>query len=336
MTPIRTNKPLFFNLDGEPLTGKIYIGQPNTDPRTSPKTVTFEDSGGAQFTASQPLTTIFGRVVYNGKPIVHLIDGEYSLLMFDSAGAQVDYTPSITPPTGGDTGGTDFSEVARVGLTLGDIKTFDVSVSESVRNIGKATAQDELGADWIVVSNTGNPADDIDLIDFENGLQGQRLNNVTYRNDVTQTGTFLYDAPQTIVSTSDATSYRNTWTNVDISSAVPDEASSAIVRVRLEAQYPTSTISNTIGVFANVRKSGSSATNNFNNSIGIDENRTDANSRVESGFVSEITVPLDPGVSSDFDIYVLVNDPTFLANNTSPALYINVMGYTVNYEDVAS
>lgn len=179
MTPIRTNKPLFFNLDGEPLNGKIYIGQPNADPRTSPKTVTFRDSGGSEFTAKQPLETVDGRVVYNGKPIVHLIDGEYSLLMFDSAGTQVDYTPSIAPASGSG-GAVDFSEVTRVGLTLDEIKAFDVSVGETVRNVGNTSAIDGDGSYWLAVSNTGTPGDDETLLDFANGLQGRVIQSQPY------------------------------------------------------------------------------------------------------------------------------------------------------------
>ncbi len=182
MTPIQSNKTVFFNRDGEPLNGTIYIGQPSTDPRTNPKTVTFRDAGGTTFTASQPLKTISGRVVYNGLPITALVDGEYSLLMLDSVGDQVVYDPSITESGGGDAEG--FAELIRVGLTLDAVKEFDVSVGESVRSVGKTLATDGLGADWLAVSNTGNPADDVDLIDFANGLQGRRNESFLYNSDI--------------------------------------------------------------------------------------------------------------------------------------------------------
>ena len=198
MTPIQTNKPVFFNSSGEPLNGTIYIGQPDADPRTSPKTVTFRDSGGSTFTASQPLTTINGRITYNGKPIVALVDGEYSMLVFDSAGVQVDYSRSVND--GGTTGGGigDFSEVTRVGLTLSEVKAFDVAVGEAVRSIGKVSATDNLGADWLVISATGGSGDDIDLIDFVNGLQGSRIKNVVYSNGVSEQiidGSFKPESP---------------------------------------------------------------------------------------------------------------------------------------------
>lgn len=176
MTPIETDKHVFFDDSGELLSnGEIYIGQPDTDPRTNKKTVRFEDSAGGQFIAQQPLRTINGKISYNGKPIKALVDGEYSMLILDSSGKQVDYSSSITPPDSGGSSGTSFGELIRVGPTLDDIKEFDVSVGDAVRNNGETDANDGNGADWIAVSNTGTSGNDVDLIDFDNGLQG-RLN----------------------------------------------------------------------------------------------------------------------------------------------------------------
>ena len=187
MTPLETNKPVFFDVDGEPLEGgEIYIGQPNTDPRTNAKTVTFRDAGGAEFTAKQPLKTIAGRAVYNGKPIVALVDGEYSMLIFNSSGVQVDYEASVNSESAAE---IDLSETIRVGLTLADVKAFDVSVGDVVRNVGGSLVSDGEGVDWYVVSNTGSGGNDVDLIDFTNGLQGKRYQVYeTY-----QEGTFTLD-----------------------------------------------------------------------------------------------------------------------------------------------
>jgi len=175
-TPINTDKHVFFDDAGNVLSGgKIYIGQPGTDPRTNKKTVTFEDSAGGQFTAQQPLTTINGKISYNGKPIKALVDGEYSMLILDSADKQVDYASSIVPPSGGASGDGGFDELIRVGLTLNEVKQFDVSVGDVVRNAGRDSAQDQKGQEWLAVSNTGNSANDTTLIDFNNGLQGVRV-----------------------------------------------------------------------------------------------------------------------------------------------------------------
>lgn len=173
MTPIETNKPVFFDIDGEPLEGgQIYIGQPSADPRTNAKTVTFRDAGGATFTAQQPLNTIAGRIVYNGKPIAALVDGEYSMLIINSSGVQVEYDPSVNSEAASE---IDLSETIRVGLTLADIKAFDVSVGDVVENVGESLATDRLGNRWLAISSTGSPGDDVSTIDFENGLQGSRI-----------------------------------------------------------------------------------------------------------------------------------------------------------------
>jgi hypothetical protein len=189
MTPIETNKPVFFDSDGSVLEGgKIYIGQPGTDPRTNVKTVTFRDAGGSEFTAAQPLNTLNGRIVYNGKPIVALVDGEHSMLVINSANVQVDYSRSVNSGSTNPVGIVGFSELIRVGLTLPAIKLFNVNVGESVRNIGKVTATDSLGANWLVTSASGTPGNDNTVIDFSNGLQG-----VIVKDNQEFTGTVIGD-----------------------------------------------------------------------------------------------------------------------------------------------
>ena len=172
MTPIQTNKHVFFDDEGNVLEGgSIWVGQPNVDPRTNPKTVTFTDAGGSTFTAAQPMKTKAGRIVYNGKPIEATVDGEYSMLVFDSSGKQTDYYRSINVDGGGTV--ANFTELVRVGLTLPDVKAFDVSVGDVVRNVGNTLATDYDGSEWLTISNTGSAGDDVTLIDFDNGLQGQ-------------------------------------------------------------------------------------------------------------------------------------------------------------------
>ena len=188
MTPLQSNRYPFYDKNGNLLqSGSIYIGQPNADPRSSSKTVTFQDSSGYQFTAAQPLTTINGIIVYNGKPIMALVNGEYSMLVLDSSGSQVDYQASVNAAASASI--ADYSDLIRVGLTLSDVKAFDVSVGNEVRSVGKTTATDGGGQDWLVISSTGTPGDDITLIDFANGLQGQAANKPGYQI-FTSSGTF--------------------------------------------------------------------------------------------------------------------------------------------------
>ncbi len=182
-SPLETNKHVFYDNDGQLLQdGSIYVGQPSTDPRTNKKTVTFRDDAGGEFTAAQPLKTRNGKVVYNGKPIVALVNGEHSMLILDSDGKQIDYLAKVIPGGGGSSGSVeDFNELIRVGLTLDDVKAYDVFVGNLVRSIGRDNSQDGLGSDWLAVSNTGTPANDETLIDFSNGLQG-----VLTRSQLTQ------------------------------------------------------------------------------------------------------------------------------------------------------
>lgn len=182
MNVIRTNRPNFFGNAGEPLqSGYIYIGQPNQDPTSFTKTVTFEDSQGNQFTAAQPLrTNAQGQVTYNGKAIISLVDGDYSMLILDSTQTQIEdgHTPLVEPE--GDSGSTsDLTAYRENSLLLADVKKLVKAPGQTVRSIGKASTTDNLGADWLVESNTGSPADDVDLIDFDNGLQGTRIKNFT-------------------------------------------------------------------------------------------------------------------------------------------------------------
>lgn len=337
MNPIQTNKPVFFGDDGEVLkSGLIYIGQPNQWPIDFPKTVTFQDSAGSQFTAQQPLrTNSQGRIEFNGKAMIALVDGNYSMLVHDRNGVTVadGYTPFVENTDGG---GATTEGVTQVGLLLSDIKQLNVTPGETVRNVGKSTTLDKLGADWLVVSNTGNPADDVDLIDFDNGTQGQRINNQTYRKDIVQSGLFMLDDPVNIINSTDADAYRNVWTSVDISSAVPDEATAANIRVQLRAAYPNNTTADNIAAFVYVRKTGSSAGANdaAGTRIASGETETNANEIISVNITGETVVPLDFGVSSTFEIYIVVNDPTSSAMNTDPDLAIAVTGYTINAKDL--
>ena len=146
MNPIQTNKPVFFGDDGEVLkSGNIYIGQPNQWPLSFPKTVTFQDSAGSTVTAAQPLrTNNQGRITYAGKAVIALVDGDYSMLIQDHNGVTVadGYTPFV------ENSATESvaENVTRVGLTLADIKQFDVTPGDTVRNIGKTTSSDRLGS----------------------------------------------------------------------------------------------------------------------------------------------------------------------------------------------
>jgi len=247
-SPVQSDRKLFTDRYGNPLNGSVYVGQPGKNPKPAANqvTVTFKDDAGNTFTASQPLLLVGGKIVYNGLPIAALVDGEHSLLVLDSNGTQVEYSASIVPSEAGG-GGTAFDSI-KVELTLAEVKALDVAVGDVCRSVGKLTATDDLGADWLVISSTGNPGDDGNLIDFDNGLQGVR-----YRAG----GTVILDRPIAVLDVTGITAeaYNSTWTEVDISSAVPDGAISAIIGIDAYIQDSTSPATLTINSYA--RKTGS-------------------------------------------------------------------------------
>lgn len=186
MSILNTNKLTWFKDGGEPLkSGYVYVGQPGLDPQVpaNQKTVTFTDSQGNSSAAPQPLRTdVNGRVQWNGKATIATVEGDYSLLILNSSQTQI--TDGWTPTVEGDSSSaTDLGDYREYGLLLADIKKVDVSPGQTIGSIGKTSATDDLGANWLVVSPTGGTADDIDLIDFDNGLQGERLRNFLQPQD---------------------------------------------------------------------------------------------------------------------------------------------------------
>jgi hypothetical protein len=182
MSLLETNKLTWFQNNGTPLkSGYVYVGQAGLDPRVvaNRKTVTFTDSIGGTATAAQPMRTdVDGRIQWNGKAIEATVTGDYSLLMLDSTGKEINggWIPTVSNTV---TGEVILENYREYGLTLADVKQLDVSPGQTVGNIGKTIAADDSGAHWLVVASTGSAADDIDLIDFDNGLQGQRIKNFT-------------------------------------------------------------------------------------------------------------------------------------------------------------
>lgn len=82
---------------GKPVwNGYIYVGLPDTDPEipANQKPITFLQEDGSQIPGSQPVRTSAGGVpTYNGSPVTVLVDGDYSIKVNDSYGAQIYYVP---------------------------------------------------------------------------------------------------------------------------------------------------------------------------------------------------------------------------------------------------
>ena len=171
MRPIQTNKTKFHDDKGNTLVnGYIWVGQPEQDPKSFPRTVLLEDESGSQFPAFQPLRTgASGKIVFNGKPVLAMISGDYSLTVETSAEVQVDYIPRVSNPETS-AANEDFSYYLTLAAAKADT---EVIPGQLVQTIGKNTPNDGLGAQWFVISSTGAAGDDETLFDFENGLQGQ-------------------------------------------------------------------------------------------------------------------------------------------------------------------
>lgn len=74
----------------------IYVGNPDTDPEVvaNRKPVSALQEDGTIVSVAQPVKTGLGGIpVYNGSPITMLVDGQYSIKVTSSSGAQLYYVP---------------------------------------------------------------------------------------------------------------------------------------------------------------------------------------------------------------------------------------------------
>lgn len=89
--------PLYLDSKGHALEGAIYFGVPNLNPVTNPATV-YWDAAGTQ-PAAQPVTVSNGRTVRSdGTPARVWISGDYSKLVLDSKGGQIDFQANQQTP----------------------------------------------------------------------------------------------------------------------------------------------------------------------------------------------------------------------------------------------
>ncbi len=84
----------FTDTNGDALDGgKIWIGEANKDPRQYPIIVYYD--AALTIPAAMPLRTSNGYVVRNGSPTFLYVDGNYSVMVFDSKGRQIYYVPDF-------------------------------------------------------------------------------------------------------------------------------------------------------------------------------------------------------------------------------------------------
>lgn len=85
--------PVFVGRDGQPIDGgKVYIGNPNTDPLLSPKSTYYDTA--LSIPAAQPLRTSGGLLKRNGSPTSVYVVGDYSILVTDANNQTIWSSPS--------------------------------------------------------------------------------------------------------------------------------------------------------------------------------------------------------------------------------------------------
>lgn len=176
---------------GRPLwNAKIYIGQPDLDPRIAANrlTVTGIQENGTEVTLSQPIRTNSGGVpidsISTGNVVTLLVDGEYSMAIDDRQDNQKYYFANVDSgaPVTFDVLGLytryPFKTLqdAKIGILSDGITTVDLEVGDFFVTDGYNSQNDGGGAEYYVDSSTGS--DDGGLrIDLDNGLQAQLITN---------------------------------------------------------------------------------------------------------------------------------------------------------------
>lgn len=93
---IGSQLPIFLGLNGSGLNnGAVYIGMPNQDPQTFPKTVYWDEAGTDPVDQSSGIATVGGYIARMGTPASIYLDGPYSIRALDRFGNQVFYLPYV-------------------------------------------------------------------------------------------------------------------------------------------------------------------------------------------------------------------------------------------------
>lgn len=95
MLAVSSPFPQFFDTDGSPLhNGEVFFGVVDQNPITAPVPV-YWDFAGTQ-PAAQPIRTLNGYAVRTGTPAPLYVDDDTSILVRNSRGVVIYYTPGIT------------------------------------------------------------------------------------------------------------------------------------------------------------------------------------------------------------------------------------------------
>ena len=164
---------------GRPVSnGDIYVGDVDTDPEIvgNQKSISVLQEDGSTVSVTQPISTGAGGVpLYAGSPVTVLVDGDYSLKVLDSTGAQVYYIPSNTDAdTASAISFWDVSETYSKGDRVRDTDTNVDYFSLTDLNIGNTPDGD--GTHWqreniLAYNATLNYISDLDTVVGSDGYE---------------------------------------------------------------------------------------------------------------------------------------------------------------------
>jgi len=149
-------------IKGVPISlGKIYVGVADADPTVVANQIALyvQEEDGTITAVSQPVTLGAGGVpLYNGSPVSLLVDGNYSLAVLSSTGAQVYYIPSDQ----------DVVKSYPSGISLDDAYACDLA--DAVAGIGAVDITTlKVDCDPIIAEGTTVTVTSNITLDIENG-----------------------------------------------------------------------------------------------------------------------------------------------------------------------
>ena len=153
--------PIFTDTDGDPLDlGYVYIGQPNQDAQTSPKSAYWD--AALTSPAAQPIRTRGGYPVNNGTPARIYVDGDYSIKVNNRNGTLIYNAPTRTNRIDG-------GLISSVGS---DVVTYTPSGTGAVATTVQSKLRETVSVtDYYANGVSGAKVDPTGVIDSTAGIQ---------------------------------------------------------------------------------------------------------------------------------------------------------------------
>lgn len=141
-TLLRVTNPYEFFADPEKpkalAGGEVYFGLPTYDPAQpeNRKRVYIAQEDGSTIAIAQPVTLGNGGVpVYNGSPVILLVDGPYSMRVLDKNGASKYYAPKVNQLSSAEIGAQPRTEILTLSAGQNTVTFANVDISTAVFDI---------------------------------------------------------------------------------------------------------------------------------------------------------------------------------------------------------